>query len=75
MSDQEKQIEQLEMQFVAASGKAFAEARCAALASGLSVVEAQEGKLYEVFPDGTRRFLKDVAPPVTMKRGQKVAIK
>lgn len=74
MSENEKRIEDLETEFPAASGAAFAEARQRALASGLGVVEAHEGVLYEVFGDGTRRFLKKIEPPMAVCKGQKFVI-
>lgn len=38
------------------------------LASGNSVIIAQKGKLWEVYPDGTRRFIKDIIGPVTVQQ-------
>jgi len=61
MSDQD--IQQLENQFPAVSGSAFAEARQRVLASGQSVLQSQGGTIYEVFPDGHRVAVKQVEPP------------
>jgi hypothetical protein len=52
MSDQD--IQKLESQFPAISGSAFAAARDRALASGQSVLQSQDGVIYEVFPDGRK---------------------
>ena len=52
MSDQD--IQELENQFPAVSGAAFAAARQQALDAGLSVMESRDGVIYEVFPDGRR---------------------
>ena len=52
MSDQD--IQQLENQFPAVSGSAFAAARKHVLASGQSVLQSQDGVIYEVFPNGRR---------------------
>lgn len=61
MSDQE--IQKLESQFPTLSGSAFAAARDKVLASGQSVLQAQDGLIYEVFPDGRRVVIKKVEPP------------
>jgi len=61
MSDQD--IQQLESQFPAVSGLAFAAARERVLASGQSVLQSQDGTIYEVFPDGRRMAVKQVEPP------------
>ena len=44
------------------------------LASGGSVLETDGGAIYEVFPDGTRRFVKQIEPPISVEYGQKIAI-
>ena len=61
MSDQD--IQQLENQFPAVSGSAFAAARQRVLDSGQSVLQSQDGTIYEVFPDGHRVAVKLVEPP------------
>lgn len=61
MSDQD--IQQLESRFPAVSGSAFAEARQRVLASGQSVLQSQDGIIYEVFPDGGKREVKHIEPP------------
>lgn len=40
------------------------------LASGDSVVVAHEGKLWEVFPDGNRKFVKDITAPSFVQKRQ-----
>ena len=75
MSDQENSIEELENQFPAVSGKAFARAREQALASGSSVMHSEEGHIYEVFPDGRRVFVKDIDPPTSHVAGRKIIIR
>ena len=54
MSEQEKHLEHLESEFPAVSGLAFAAARQHVLTSGHSVVQSENGSIYEVFPDGRR---------------------
>lgn len=65
-------IEMLEEQFPAASGVAFSAARDSVLASGQSVLQSEDGATYEVFPDGTRRFVKSIDAPVDVEPGQKI---
>lgn len=67
MSDQD--IQQLESQFPLVSGSAFAAARERVLASGQSVLQSQNGVIYEVFPDGRRVEVKKVEPPTEVKAG------
>lgn len=73
MSDQD--IQQLESRFPAVSGSAFAAAREQALAAGQSVMESKQGVIYEVFPDGSRRHVKEIAPPIQIALGYKIAIR
>ena len=70
----EQQIEQLELDFPAASGVAFSNAYQQAINASLSVVVSEDGKLFEVFPDGRRQLLKSIAPPVPSQPGQKFII-
>ena len=67
MSDDE--IQELESQFPAVSGVAFAEARKRVLASGQSVMQSQDGVLYEVFPDGRQIVVKNIEPPIVVEPG------
>ncbi len=61
MSDQE--LQKLENQFPAFSGVAFATARKQVLQSGQSVLQSENGVIYEVFPDGRKVEVKKVEPP------------
>ena len=74
MPDQENDMQKLENQFPAISGSAFAAARAQVLASGQSVLQSEQGVIYEVFPDGTRRRVKDIEPPIPVVRGSKIQI-
>ena len=67
MSDQD--IQKLESQFPAVSGSAFAAARKHVLASGQSVLQSQDGFIYEIFPDGRRVAVKQVEPPTSVVSG------
>lgn len=73
MSDQD--IQQLESQFPAVSGSAFAAARDHALASGQSVLQSDNGVIYEVFPDGRRIRVKQIEPPTPDVYGRKITIR
>ncbi len=67
MSDQD--IQQLESQFPAISGAAFAAARERVLKSGQSVLQSEDGVIYEVFPDGHRVPVKKIEPPTQLASG------
>lgn len=75
MADLENHIEKLENQFPAASGPAFAAAREHALASGQSVMQSEGGAIYEIFPDGRRKLVKRIEPPIPDVCGRKVTIR
>ena len=49
---------------------AVAQAYWAALASGCKVLIAEKGQLIEVSPDGTRKVIKSISPPIPVKMGQ-----
>jgi len=68
MSDQD--IQTLESQFPAISGSAFAAARERVLASGQSVLQSQDGVIYEFFPDGRKVTVKQIEPPVQVVSGK-----
>ena len=59
----------MESQFPAVSGSAFAAARDLVLASGQSVLQSQDGVIYEVFPDGRRVPVKNIEPPTQFVSG------
>lgn len=73
MSDED--IQTLESQFPAVSGSAFAAARERVLASGQSVLQSQDGTIYEVFPDGRRVAVKQIEPPTHFKPGRIFTLK
>ena len=75
MSDHEKAVEKLENEFPAVSGSAFAAAREGALSAGHSLIESENGQLYEVFPDGHRIFVKKIAPPRSVVRGSFITLR
>jgi hypothetical protein len=75
MADSESNIEILESQFPLLSGVAFHAARRQALESGLSVLQSEDGFIYEIFPDGTRRKVKEIEPPTSVRSGSKITIR
>lgn len=62
----------LEEQIPELAAGAFKQAYLAALASGSSVLINDGGNLVEIFPDGTKKFIKKLPPPVTTTPGQKL---
>lgn len=64
MKDDEKVIDYLEQQIPELAAAATKIAYWQALASGSSVLISENGELVEVFPDGTRRFIKKIEPRV-----------
>ena len=74
MSEQEKQIRELEESFPSLSGAAFAAAYKQTLASGQSVLISEEGVIYEIFPDGSRKRIKEIPPPTPVTAGDTVIV-
>lgn len=75
MNSEEKTIEDLENEFPRLAAGAFLKAREQTLAAGYSVVEAEAGVVYEVFPNGTRKVVKRIEPPVTMPLGTTILLR
>ena len=75
MPDQESEIQRLESQFPPVSGSAFAAAREQVLASGQSVLQTENGFLYEVFPDGRKVLVKQIEPTTAVTPGTKITIR
>ena len=75
MTDQENSIERLESQFPPLAGSAFAEARQRVLDSGLSVLQSEQGFIYEVYPNGERVLVKKIEPPTFVVPGTKITIR
>ncbi len=72
MSDPEKTMTYLEEQIPALSCSAVTVAYWQTLASGESVLETDNGAIYEVFPDGSRRLVKQIAAPTPVETGRKI---
>lgn len=75
MPDNETALDYLESQIPALAESAINVAYWKTLASGQSVMESDDGAIYEVFPDGTRRFVKQIERPTPVQRGQKILIR
>jgi hypothetical protein len=73
--DQENIIERLEAEFPAVSGSAFATAHKEALDAGNSVLQSEQGCIYEVFPDGRRILVKTIDPPTANVPGRRITIR
>ena len=71
----EKALDYLEEHIPELAEVAFKQAYWAALASGSSVLVSENGKLMEVFPDGTRKFVKKLPSWIPVKRGQKLELR
>jgi hypothetical protein len=71
MQIDEKAIDYLEQHIPELAESAMKQAYWQALASGSSVLEHENGVIYEVFPDGTRRAVKTVPAPTPVKAGEK----
>ena len=71
MSIQEEAIQYLEAHIPELAESAVTQAYWQALAAGSSVLESENGVIYEVFPDGTRNILKTIEPPTPVSIGEK----
>lgn len=67
----EKSMRYLEEKIPKLAELAVIQAYWSALASGRSVLEARDGVLVEVFPDGTEKIVKKIAPWTPVKKGQR----
>ena len=69
MTDRDRMLDYLEDQIPSLAESAVNIAYWNALAAGLSVLISEKGTLYEVFPDGTRKFVKQGEPWVRVTPG------
>jgi hypothetical protein len=74
MTASEKTLDYLEQQIPSLSSAAVDVAYWQALAAGQQVLISDEGGLYQVFPDGTRTFIKATAKPLSLPVGTRVKI-
>lgn len=69
MLDLEDELDQLEREFPQRANEVFAKARAQALEAGLSVLEAENGFVVRVYPDGRKEKVKEIEPPTQLRRG------
>ncbi len=71
MSTPEQTLRFLEEHIPELAESAVTQAYWQALAAGNSVLESDNGVIYEVFPDGTRRVVKSTQSPSAVTPGEK----
>jgi hypothetical protein len=69
MTKSEKTMRFLEEHIPELAQSAVTQAYWQALASGNSVLQSENGVIYEVFPDGTRTLIKTITPPTAVTPG------
>lgn len=74
MTDKEYS-EVVETAFAPLSGVAFESARTQALESGKSVLQTENGKLYRIYPDGRKEFIKSVPDPIAVTPGERISLR
>jgi hypothetical protein len=75
MSMTEERMQFLEEQIPYLAEAAFKQAYLQALASGSSVLISEEDALVEVFPDGSRKVLKQLKPRTPCTLGKHLVLK
>jgi len=75
MLENEASNDFLEAQIPALSASAVNVAYWRTLASGQSVLETENGAIYEVFPNGSKKLVKQIEPPIPVQYGQKIALR
>lgn len=71
MSIQEEAIQYLEAYIPELAESAVTQAYWQALAAGSSVLESENGVIYEIFPDDARNLVKTIEPPTPVSVGEK----
>jgi hypothetical protein len=69
MTNAEKTMRFLEEHIPELAESALTQAYWQTLASGHSVLESENGVIYEVHPDGTRKVVKTIAAPTPVQPG------
>lgn len=75
MTTQEQTMRFLEEHIPELAESAVVQAYWQALASGNSVLESENGVIYEVFPNGFRNFVKAIKPPTAVTLGEQRVMK
>ena len=71
----EKELDFLEEHIPNLANSAIQKAYLDALSGGQSVVEAIDGELFEIFPDGHKVFIKNIAEDIPVETNKKIYIK
>ncbi len=71
----EKHIRELETQFPLLSDSVSSTARQPTLASGQSVLQSEQGVIYEVFPDRARRRVKEIEVSTPVRPGSTITLR
>ncbi|WP_198305844.1 hypothetical protein [Arcobacter vandammei] len=64
----QKELDFLESHIPELANSAVKKAYLDTLSAGLSVTKVIEDKIYEIFPDGTKKFIKDINPAVKVDK-------
>jgi hypothetical protein len=70
----ENAMQHIEEHIPELADSAIKQAYWSALSSGSNVLECSGGVMYEVSPDGTKREIKKVKPPVAVAIGQRLEL-
>ncbi len=70
----EKEIDFLENHIPTLASSAVQKAYLDALSSGNSVIEAIDGEIFEIFPDGSRKFIKMILADIDVSNNKKIFI-
>ncbi len=68
----EKTLRHLEESIPELAEAAVTQAYWQALAAGLPVLKTENGMLVEVHPDGTKKIIKKLSPPIAVVKGIKL---
>lgn len=75
MTERDAKIDFLEQQIPDLARAAVTQAYFAALAAGNDVMVVEDGAIYEISPDGTRRFIKAVEPSIPAEPGTRLVFR
>lgn len=69
MTERDAKIDYLEKHIPELAELAGTQAYWASLAAGNEVLVIEDGAIFRISPDGTRTFVQNTEPPVTLRRG------
>lgn len=64
----QKELDFLESHIPTLANSATRKVYLDTLSAGLSITKVIEDKIYEVFPDGTKKFIKNIKPSVKVSK-------